>query len=45
MCVSVELHDWIVFTPTAMAQEIKQFVSTMQQVGASQGFNIPEPTV
>ncbi len=43
MCVSVELQDWVVFTPAAMQQEITPFVTMMKQVGAQQGFNIPHP--
>jgi hypothetical protein len=43
MCVSVELQDWVVFTPSAMMQEITPFVNMMKQVGAQQGFNIPQP--
>ena len=43
MCVSVELQDWVIFSPSAMMQEITPFVSLMKQVGSQQGFNIPQP--
>jgi hypothetical protein len=46
MCVSVELRDWALFTPSGMfAQEVKPFIEMVQNVGRAQGFDIPVPVV
>lgn len=45
MCVSVELRDWILFTPAQMSHEVRPFVEMIQNVGRSQGFDVPDPIV
>lgn len=45
MCISVELQDWVVFTPNNMAQEIRPFIQQIRQVGSTQNFHIPEPVM
>ncbi|XP_046643892.1 piwi-like protein Siwi [Daphnia pulicaria] len=45
MCVTVELRDWALFTPSSMTQEVKPFIQMVQNVGRGQGFDIPDPVV
>ncbi|XP_057371400.1 piwi-like protein Siwi [Daphnia carinata] len=45
MCVSVELRDWILFTPALMSHEVQPFVELIQNVGRKQGFDVPDPRV
>lgn len=45
MCVSVELREWVLFTPAMMSQEVRPFVEMIQNVGRAQGFDIPNPSV
>lgn len=45
MCVTAELTDWVLFTPSSMVQEIRPFVQQMKQVGAQQNFHMNEPNL
>lgn len=45
MCVTVELCDWVLITPSSMTQDVRPFIEMVQNVGRAQGFNIPEPVV
>ncbi|EFX88764.1 Piwi/Aubergine-like protein [Daphnia pulex] len=45
MCITVELRDWALFTPSSMTQEVKPFIQMVQNVGRGQGFDIPDPVV
>ncbi len=45
MCITVELRDWALFTPSSMTQEVRPFIQMVQNVGRGQGFDIPDPVV
>ena len=43
MCVTPQITNWIVFTPSSLAEETKHFLKLIKQVVNQHNFNLSQP--